>query len=95
MSDGFELEVHVRPGGRRDAVEGIHDGVLAVRVIAPPADGRANDAVRRVLADAFAVRPGAVAIVSGASSRRKRVRVAGERSVLEGRHRELLRTPER
>ena len=77
-SDGFELEVHVRPGGRRNAVEGTHDGVLAVRVSAPPADGKANEAVRRVLAEAFGVRPGAVAIVSGTTNRRKRVRITGD-----------------
>lgn len=88
--DGYELDVHVRPGARRDAVDGVHDGVLAVRVSAPPAEGRANDAVRRVLAAAFGVRPGAVELVRGASSRRKRIRISGDAERLAELHRSLL-----
>jgi len=40
-------------------------------VSAPPVDGRANEAVRESLADAFGLRPAAVTLVSGASSRSK------------------------
>ena len=88
--DGIEIEVHVRPGGRRDAVEGAHDGVLAVRVAAPPAGGRANVAVLRTVAAAFRVRPSAVVLIGGSSSRRKRLRIAGDEQELSERHRELL-----
>ena len=66
------LAVHVRPGGRRDAIDGTFDGVLAVRVSAPPVDGRANEAVRRLLADAFGVARSEVTIVGGHGSRRRR-----------------------
>jgi uncharacterized protein YggU (UPF0235/DUF167 family) len=48
-----------------------------VRVTAPPADGRANDAVCVLLARALALPRGAVAIVSGHGSREKLVEVAG------------------
>jgi uncharacterized protein (TIGR00251 family) len=83
--DELVVSVHVRPGGRRDAVEGTHDGVLAVRVSAPPADGRANEAVCRLLASAFGVRRRDVEVVSGHTARRKRVRITGPRSDLEQR----------
>ena len=75
---GISFELHVRPGGRRDAVEGRYDGVLAIRVTAPPADGRANEAVCRLLAAAFGVRRSAVQIVGGATARRKRVHIEGD-----------------
>ncbi|MFN8022487.1 MAG: DUF167 domain-containing protein [Acidimicrobiales bacterium] len=71
----FEFDVHVRPGARRASVGGSHDGVLAVAVTAPPADGKANDAVCDALARAFGVRASAVGIVRGHTSRRKHVRV--------------------
>jgi uncharacterized protein (TIGR00251 family) len=51
--------------------------VLALRVAAPPADGRANAAVIELLAATFGVRASAVEIVRGASSRRKRIRIHG------------------
>lgn len=89
-ADSIEFAVHVRPGGRRDAVEGRYDGVLAVRVSAPPTDGRANDAVRTVLATAFGVKRGEVAIIGGHTARRKRVRVDGVPAVLQARLAELL-----
>jgi uncharacterized protein len=89
-ADSIEFGVHVRPGGRRDAVEGSHDGVLAVRVSAPPTDGRANDAVVALLAAAFGVKRGEVAIIGGHTARRKRVRVDGVPAVLRARLAELL-----
>ncbi len=79
---GITFGVHVRPGGRRDAVEGDHDGALAVRVSAPATDGRANEAVRRLLASTFGVARADVEIVGGLSSRRKRVRIDGDEAAL-------------
>jgi uncharacterized protein (TIGR00251 family) len=74
----FSIDVHVRPGARRTSVGGEHDGALTVAVNAPAVDGRANEAVVAALAAAFAVRPAAVSIVRGATSRRKSVRIAGD-----------------
>jgi len=79
------LAVHVRPGGRRDAIDGTFDGALAVRVSAPPVDGRANEAVRRLLADAFGVARSEVTIVGGHGSRRKRVEIDGDEAGLRAR----------
>lgn len=83
------FSVHVRPGGRRDAVDGTFDGVLALRVSAPPVDGRANEAVRRLLADALGVARSDVEVVAGHGSRRKRVRIDGDEEVLRVRLTEL------
>ena len=74
----MDVEVRVQPRASRDSVGGLRDGALEVRVTAPPADGRANAAVCRLVARAFGVRPGAVQLVSGAKSRRKRLRIDGE-----------------
>ena len=71
-------------------VEGAHDGVLAVRVAAPPAGGQANVAVLRTIARAFRVKPGSVVLVGGSSSRRKRLRISGDEEELTQRHHELL-----
>ncbi|HNE74730.1 MAG TPA: DUF167 domain-containing protein, partial [Microthrixaceae bacterium] len=72
-----------------DAIDGTFDGVLAVRVSAPPVDGRANEAVRRLLADAFGVARSAVTIVGGHGARRKRVEIDGDEAGLRARLAEL------
>ena len=56
---------------------GLRNGVLVVRVMAPPLDGRANDAVCRLLAGALGVRRSAVTIVRGDRARDKLVAIEG------------------
>jgi hypothetical protein len=59
----------------RAAIEGEHAGALKVRLTAPPVDGRANEALRRLLADRLKVAISAVRILSGEKSRNKRVQI--------------------
>lgn len=51
------------------------DGTLKVRVKAVPEDGKANEELCGFLARHYGVARGAVEIVSGATSQRKRVRI--------------------
>ena len=73
---GF-IAVKVVPRAACDEVVGWLDGVLKVRVTAPPQDGRANHALEELLAAALGVPKGAVSVASGRSSARKRVAVEG------------------
>ena len=80
--DGLELCVRVTPRGGRDAIDGLEvlsDGrrVLKVRVRAAPADGAANEAVRRLLAKAMGLPASAVSLESGATARMKTFSIAG------------------
>lgn len=72
-----ELRVRLTPRGGRDAVTGLRDGVVQARVAAPPAEGRANAALCRLLAKALGVAPSRVEIVRGHTARAKVVRVDG------------------
>jgi hypothetical protein len=69
--------VRVTPRAGRDAIEGEYQGALKVRLTAPPLDGRANEALRRLLAESLNVPVSAVRIVAGEKSRTKRVAVVG------------------
>ena len=69
------ISVHVQPGAGRSAVVGRHGQAVKVRVAAPPVDDRANEATVALLATTLDVAPGAVALVSGDTSRLKRFRV--------------------
>lgn len=75
--DAVELTVHAQPGAGRTQVVGRHGDALKVRVAAPPEQGKANDALVTVLADAFGVAASGVSLVSGTSSRVKRFRFDG------------------
>jgi len=67
----------VTPRASRNAVEGEFADALKVRLTAPPVDDRANDALRRLLAERLNVPLSAVRIVAGGKSRLKRVEIAG------------------
>jgi hypothetical protein len=56
---------------------GLRDGVIVVRVAAPPLDGRANDAVCRLLAGAIGVRTTSLTILRGDRARDKVIAVDG------------------
>lgn len=76
------VAVRVRPGASRTRVGGCQQTArgpaLVVAVTAPAADGRATEAARRALAEALAVRPAAVALHRGATSRDKLFTVPAE-----------------
>jgi uncharacterized protein YggU (UPF0235/DUF167 family) len=67
----------VVPRASRNAIEGEHGGALKIRLTAPPVDDRANDALRRLLAERLNVPVAAVRIVMGETRRTKRVSVVG------------------
>ena len=71
------VRLHVQPGAGKTAVVGRHGDALKVRVAAPPEGGRANDAVVVLIAATFDVKLAQVALISGQSSRAKRVQVDG------------------
>ncbi len=84
---GIALHVRLTPKGGRDAIDGIEqmaDGrsVLKARVRAAPSEGEANDALLRLIAKTLGVRARDVALAAGATSRLKRLTVAGDAGVL-------------
>ncbi len=80
----MRIAVRVRPGSSRPGVGGEHDGALVVRVSARAVDGAATAAALAEVAKAFGVRPGAVTLMSGATSRTKILDIdGGNRAVLE------------
>jgi uncharacterized protein (TIGR00251 family) len=70
------ITLRVTPRADRTEVVGRRtDGVIAVRVTAAPADGKANAAVIKAIADALGTRPSGLSLVSGHTGRDKRVQV--------------------
>ena len=76
-ASGVRLTLHVRPGAAQSAITGPHGDAIGVRVAAAPVDGNANRELIGYLAGCLGVRPRAIALVAGLSSRRKVIEVAG------------------
>ena len=71
------LSVRVQPGASKDEVVGFQDGVLRVKVAAPPVRGRANAALLALLAELLGVSKSRLSIVKGEASRNKVIAIEG------------------
>jgi uncharacterized protein len=75
LTGSVTIEIRVQPRASRDEIVGERSGVLVVRLTAPPVEGRANEALCRLLAKRLGVARGRVTVVRGERSREKVVRV--------------------
>jgi uncharacterized protein (TIGR00251 family) len=85
--DGVVVACRLTPKGGRDAIDGaatLSDGmrVLLVRVRAVPEDGKANDALIRLIAAKAGAPTSKARLVSGAKSRLKQVAISGDPAAL-------------
>ena len=77
-SDGsFLFSVRVMPRSSTTEIVGEHDGALKIKLKSPPVDGAANEELVRFLSKSLNVPRSNIEIISGQSSRTKRVRVSG------------------
>jgi uncharacterized protein (TIGR00251 family) len=70
------IEILVQPRASRAKIGPMHDGRIKISVTAPPVDGEANAAVIELVAKRLGIARSSVAIVAGASSRRKTLEIA-------------------
>ena len=72
-----EIRVKLLPRSSRTRIVGCSDGLLKIKVTAPPVDGRANKALRGLLAKRLGVAKDNIEIVSGERSSVKLLRILG------------------
>ena len=73
----MRIAVRVTLRAGRDRIDGVREGVLRVRLAAPPVAGRANEALVRLLAHTLGVPPRDVRVVRGGAARDKLVEIDG------------------
>jgi uncharacterized protein len=78
VAEGCTLSVRVHPGARKNGVTGVHADAVKIALTAPPVDGRANEALVAFLAEALRLPRARIAIVGGAASRAKTLRITGK-----------------
>jgi hypothetical protein len=75
QNNGITVAVRVIPRASKSEIVGEHDGSLKIRICSPPVDGAANAEVIRLFAKHFGVSKSEVSIVSGETSKNKRIRI--------------------
>ncbi len=76
--DRVRLSVRAQPRASRDEVGCVEaDGVLKVRVCAPPVEGAANERLIALVAKRLRISKSNVVVVAGGTSRNKVVEVRG------------------
>ena len=73
----LHLRCRVIPRSRLSGFDGVRGDEVLVRLAAPPVDGKANAALRRLLADHFRVPTSQVTVERGERNRSKVVRIDG------------------
>jgi len=74
--DGIVLNLHIQPRASKSEVCGVQGDALKIRLTSPPVDGAANKLCREFLAELFHVPKSSVEIISGETSRHKRVKIS-------------------
>ena len=74
---GTTFDVWVVPRSSRSEIVGVHDGVVKVKLNAPPVDGAANNELVKVIAKRLGISKSATTIVTGETSRTKRLKAKG------------------
>lgn len=71
------LRIKVEPRSSRPGIAGIHGDAVKVRLSSPPVEGRANAELLSLLAKALKLKKSQVELISGRSSKQKKVRFTG------------------
>lgn len=76
MNPTHTLLIKAIPGARRDEIAGMLGDRLKIRISAPPEDGKANDAIRALLARELGLKPRDIEIIAGHTRPEKTVQIS-------------------
>ncbi len=79
---GVEIRVKVVPGSSKNQMAGSLDGMLKVKIAAPPEKGKANKALISFMAKTLSVKKNDIEILSGKTNPVKMLRISGVNSAM-------------
>ncbi len=74
---GVILSIRTQPGSSKNRIIGEYGGRLKLAVTVAPEKGKANKAITELLANTLHIRESSIHIISGESSRDKRLMIEG------------------
>ena len=75
--NSIDIDIIAKPKASRNSIEGEHDGALKISITAPPDKGKANKAIIKLLSKSLKIAQSSISILSGETSRRKKIRIVG------------------
>ena len=73
----IRLDVYIQPRASRTELDGIHDGMIKIRIAAPAVENAANRALIEFIARQLGIARRCVRIVSGKTNRKKVLEIDG------------------
>ncbi|MDR0705793.1 MAG: DUF167 domain-containing protein [Planctomycetaceae bacterium] len=70
--EGVILAVRAQPGSKRDEIRGAQDGSLKVSVTQSPEKGKANKAIRKLLAKSLELKISQIELLAGETTTQKK-----------------------
>ena len=74
-TESILLKVYLQPKSSKSEVVGPYRDGIKVKVTAPPVEGKANEALIRLLAHQFGTSPSCIEIIKGLQAREKTVKI--------------------
>jgi len=71
------IQAHVHPNAARNEITGYNEGVLRIRIAAPPVKGKANQELVSFLSRLLNIKKSNVSILKGHTARNKLVAIEG------------------
>ena len=78
------INLRIQPRASHNEIVGPMGNALKIRLTSPPVDGKANEYLRRFLSDLCGVSKAQVTVISGDTSRMKRIRISSPHSLPPG-----------
>ncbi len=75
--ESASLQIRIQPGASQNKIVSYENGILKLRIAAPPIEGKANRKTIQFLADILDVPPSRILIKSGLASKQKLIVVDG------------------
>jgi uncharacterized protein (TIGR00251 family) len=77
IKGGVRLHLFIQPKSSKNEIVGPHNGMLKIKITAPPVDGEANQALIEFLSKYLKIAKREITIVKGETGRQKTLDIAG------------------
>jgi hypothetical protein len=90
IHNGIKFQIKLIPNSSRCEILGISEGILKIKIDAPPIEGRANEKIIKFLSEILRIPKSKISIISGEKSKTKLIFVEGNPEEIEEKIKNIL-----